>query len=77
MLADGGYGGDRLKELQLPEIPEIAGFTVIPRRGVVARTFAGTGQCRRLAGEFERSPESSPVRSESSAPPLFLMRRVA
>ncbi len=87
VFADGGYRGsklrDRLKELTLPDILEIVGrsketggFTVIPRRRVVARTFARRGRCCRLAGDFERSPESSLARARRAAC-RFLMRRVA
>ena len=82
-----GTGGntlrDRLKELTLPDLLEIvgksnetAGFTVIPCRRVVARTFARRGRCRRLAGDFERSLESSLARVQRAAC-RFLMRRFA
>ncbi len=70
VFADGGYSGDKLrdqlKERGLPVILEIVrksketpGFTVIPRRWVVERTFAWMCRCRRLAKDFERSLESS------------------
>ncbi len=87
VFADGGYRGsklrDRLKDLTLPDILEIvgkpketAGFTVIRRRWVVARTFAWMGRCRRLARDFERSLESSLAWVQLAAC-RFLMRRVA
>ncbi len=87
VFADGGYRGsrlrDRLKDLTLPDILEIVGkpketggFTVIPRRRVVARTFARRGRCRRLAGDFERSLKNSLARVQRAAC-RFLMRRVA
>ena len=87
VFADGGYRGDRLrdrlKDLKLPDILEIVGkpketkgFIVIPRRRVVARTFARRGRCRRLAGDFERSLESSLAWAQRAAC-RFLMRRVA
>ncbi len=87
MFADGGYRGsklrDRLKDLTLPDILEIVGkpketkgFIVISRRRVVARSFAWMGRCRRLAGDFERSLESSLARVRRAAC-RFLMRRVA
>ncbi len=87
VFADGGYRGsrlrDRLKDLTLPDILEIvgkpketAGFTVIRRRWVVARTFAWMGRCRRLARDFERSLESSLAWVQRAAC-RFLMRRVA
>ena len=60
---------DRLKEFMLPDILEIvgksketAGFKLIPRRRVVARTFARRGRCRQFAGDLERSQESFPGR---------------
>ncbi len=87
VFADGGYRGDRLrdrlKDLTLPDLLEIVrkpketkGFIVISRRRVVARTFARMGRCRRLAGDFERSLESSLARVQRAAC-RFLMRRVA
>ena len=87
VFADGGYRGsrlrDRLKDLTLPDILEIVGkpketggFIVISRRRVVARTFARRGRCRRLAGDFERSLESSLAWAQRAAC-RFLMRRVA
>ncbi len=87
VFADGGYRGDRLrdrlKEIKLPDILEIVarpketkGFIVISRRRMVARTFAPRGRCRRLAGDFERSLESSLAWAQRAAC-RFLMRRVA
>ncbi len=87
VFADGGYRGsrlrDRLKDLTLPDILEIVrkpkktkGFIVISRRRVVARSFAWMGRCRRLAGDFERSLESSLAWVQRAAC-RFLMRRVA
>lgn len=35
------------------------GFEVLPRRGVVERTFAWLGRCQKLAKDFERSIESA------------------
>lgn len=86
VFADGGYRGDklreRLKELKLPDILEImgkskgtAGFKVIPHRWAVERTFAWMGRCRRLAKDFEQSPESSLAWMQLAACRL-LMRRV-
>ncbi|MCY4310758.1 MAG: hypothetical protein OXC54_05535 [Rhodospirillaceae bacterium] len=67
---------DRLKEFMLPDILEIvgksketAGFKLIPRRRVVARTFARRGRCRQFAGDFERSPESSLVGAQRASSP--------
>ena len=35
------------------------GFTVLPRRWVVERTFSWLGQNRRMSKDYERLPESS------------------
>jgi putative transposase len=35
------------------------GFVLLPRRGVVERTFAGLVRCRRLARDYERRTERS------------------
>ena len=35
------------------------GFQVLPRRWVVARTFAWLGRCRRLSKDYEALPETS------------------
>ncbi len=78
VFADGGYRGSRLRDILeiVARSKETGGFTVIPRRRVVARTFARRGRCRRLAGDFERSLESSLAWAQLAAC-RFLMRRVA
>lgn len=35
------------------------GFSVLPKRWVVERTFAWLGRCRRLSKDYERLPSSS------------------
>jgi putative transposase len=44
---------EKLKEL-LPK----SGFKVLPRRGVVERTFSWTDQNRRMSKDYERVPET-------------------
>ena len=87
LWADGGYQGPKLREalqeMGLAELVEIVnkpreskGFTVIPRRWVVERTFAWMSRCRRLAKDFERTLESSLAWLQLAAC-RFLMRRIA
>lgn len=69
LFADGGYGGDKLKNaLQNMDGPSIeivkrpngaTGFVVIARRWVVERTLAWLGRCRRLAKDWEATIASS------------------
>lgn len=69
VFADGGYGGEKLRSalaglgnwtLEIIKRSDAAkGFTVLPRRWVVERTFAWLGRCRRLAKDWETSVESS------------------
>jgi len=42
-----------------PRPQEQKGFSVLPRRWVVERTFAWLGLNRRLSKDYERLPESS------------------
>lgn len=65
--ADGGYAhigaevrkqfGWRLEVVQRP--PDTKGFTVLPRRWVVERTFGWLGRYRRLSRDFEHTVISS------------------
>lgn len=48
--------GIRLEVVKLPEAKR--GFMLLPRRWVVARSFAWLAKCRRLARDYERLPET-------------------
>ncbi|HTO80870.1 MAG TPA: IS5 family transposase [Methylomirabilota bacterium] len=62
IIGDGAYQGDKLAcvmravadwELEIVKRSQLAGFTVLPKRWIVERTFAWFGRCRRLAKDFE------------------------
>jgi transposase len=64
LFADGGYQGPKFRAELAKVLPQltveivkrsdnVAGFTVLPRRWVVERTFAWLNRCRRLAKDFE------------------------
>jgi transposase len=63
LFADGGYSGDATwaaakrvgkLELEIVKRSDVAkGFTVLPKRWIVERTFGWLGRCRRLAKDFE------------------------
>jgi transposase len=66
-FVDQGYTGDNPKndakeagiELIVIKLPEAKkGFVLLPRRWVVERSFAWTTRFRRLARDFERTPET-------------------
>ena len=67
IFADGGYAGEKLRKalskewvLETVKRPNGAkGFTLLPGRWVVERTFAWLGRCRRLARDWEKTIESS------------------
>lgn len=71
VVADGGYAGDKLKTaltkigdwtIEIIKRSDVAkGFTVLPRRWVVERTFAWLGRNRRLAKDFEQTTASATV----------------
>ena len=64
LFADGGYQGPKFRAGLAKVLPQltveivkrsdnVAGFTVLPRRWVVERTFAWLNRCPRLAKDFE------------------------
>lgn len=64
--ADGGYAGRlitwattvlRLTVTVVKRNAEVAGFTVLPRRWVVERTFGWLNRHRRLVRDYERRPD--------------------
>jgi putative transposase len=67
--ADGGYNGATFKDwvhnvtgwlLEVVKRPKgTKGFTVVPRRWVVERTFGWFGRSRRLSKDYEQLPETS------------------
>ena len=66
-FVDQGYTGDNPKhdakeagiKLIVVKLPEAKkGFVLLPRRWVVERSFAWTARFRRLARDFERTPET-------------------
>jgi len=69
LFADGGYAGYKLRNALrafgrwtieiIKRCEHVAGFTVLPRRWVVERTFAWLGRCRRLAKDFETTIASA------------------
>ena len=69
VFADGGYAGEKLRRALtkigdwtidiIKRSDSAEGFTVLPRRWVVERTFAWLGRCRRLAKDWERTIESA------------------
>ena len=68
LWADGGYRGALVVwvqqhcrlELEIVERdPTRKGFVLLPRRWVVARTFAWLSHCRRLSKDYEYYPQTS------------------
>ena len=87
LYADGGCAGPKLRkeirEQGLPDILEIVekpkdtkGFTVLPRRWVVERTFAWMGRCRLLSKDYEHHTDKALAWAQLAAC-RFLVRCVA
>ena len=66
--ADGGYAGKLIawvKEFAswildiVKQNDDLEGFHVLPRRGVVQRTFGWLGRYRRFSKDYEQLPENS------------------
>jgi len=66
--ADGGYGGQVAELVKLTwdwtvaiikRTTDAVGFTVLPRRWVVERTFGWFGRYRGLSKDYEELPQSS------------------
>jgi len=62
VVADAAYQGPRVAtalsaiadwQIEIVKRADAAGFTVLPKRWVVERTFAWLGRCRRLAKDFD------------------------
>ncbi len=64
LFADGGYQGPHFRNALAKVMPQLRteiikrsdkaqGFSVLPRRWVVERTFAWLNRCRRLAKDWE------------------------
>jgi putative transposase len=82
--ADGGYSGQPMTEwvfalagwlwevVTRPE--DNSGFTILPRRWVVERTFAWLGRYRRLSKDYERLPETSEALIYAAMVRLMLRR---
>ena len=67
VFADGGYTGDKAAqaakengvELEIVKLSEaVRGFVVLPKRGIVERSFAWKTRFRRLVRDYERLPET-------------------
>ena len=54
--------------------PGVQGFTLLPKRWVVERTFAWQGRCRRQSKDYERRTDSSASMVRVSAIGLMLRR---
>jgi putative transposase len=82
--ADGGYHGVAFKEwvwtlagwiFEVVERPEgVKGFTVLPRRWVVERTFGWLGRSRRLSKDYEQLTETSEAMIYAAMSRLMLKR---
>ena len=82
--ADGGYAGQLIEWVAacggwvldiVKRSEEAVGFTVLPRRWVVERTFGWLGRCRRLSKDYEELPKSSETMI-TIAMTLLMLRRL-
>ena len=81
--ADGNYDGPLVEwaktcwNLTLEIVvkpPEQKGFSVLPRRWVVERTFAWLGKQRRLSKDYEELPQSSEAFIQIAMSALMIKR---
>ena len=84
IFADGAYAGPKLRT-NLARIGEwtmaiikrsdaAKGFELLPCRGVVERTFAWLGRCRRLAKDWEKTIASAEARITIAHIPIVTRR---
>ena len=68
LWADGGFSGSDFEQAAkrlgrevevVKRSDDVKGFTVLPKRWIVERTFAWLGRYRRLSKDYETKPESS------------------
>jgi len=83
LWADGGYAGKLIDwcasagqwVLQIVKrCDDVVGFTVLPRRWVVERTFAWLGKYRRLSKDYESLTQSSETMIQLAMINLMLHR---
>ncbi|MEZ6148232.1 MAG: transposase [Planctomycetaceae bacterium] len=55
-------------------VPGTKSFVVLPKRGIVERTFAWLGRSRRHSKDYERNPETSEALIQISMIHLMLKR---
>jgi putative transposase len=81
--ADGSYAGHLVDWVQatlgcvLEIVPRPAAqhtFVVLPKRGIVERTFGWLGRCRRLSKDYEERPASSETVVQLAMMHLMLRR---
>lgn len=68
LWADGGFSGDEFEQTAkslgrevevVKRSDDMKGFTVLPKRWIVERTFGWLGRYRRLSKDYETKPQSS------------------
>jgi putative transposase len=55
----------------------VTGVVVLPKRGIVERTFGWLGRCRRRSKDYERNPASSEAMGHLAMIPLMARRLAA